>query len=173
MKCPALTLRNRLGSRLGGTGADLADNSAAAAQAAAAGQAVRVDADAGRADAWSDRRLPACPPAQKSAAFGAAQDFARQKRAVPLHRDIEIVLEHQRDHVLHRKVEISRRAPASPGAASWSAWPAPLRAFPDETASGYGPTYFGGGGDWIETSDDWAKMVGTDASRTTAKIFRI
>ena len=115
--------------------------------------------------------------AQKAAALGAPQDFARQERAVALHRDIQIVLQRQRDHVLHRKIEIAaahqrfqprRIDQLGGGTTRFSRW----------KGARSRPTTGGGFGDWMETSladgvrretsEDCAQRAGTGTVASTA-----
>src|ERR1019366_3829655 len=113
-------------------GPDLADDSAAAAEPSTAAQTIPVDADSRRANAGRPGRYRCIHLPQEAAALGAPKHFARQKRAVALHRDIQIVLQRQGDHVLHGKIAI-------PAAESCSAWPLPPPVFPDGRASANAP----------------------------------
>src|SRR4051812_13062741 len=85
-------------------GTDLSHQPAARAESTAAGEAVRIGGDPGRADAGRSDGHRSVDVAQDCAALGAPQNFTGQKRTVALHRDIEVVLQHKRDYILNREI---------------------------------------------------------------------
>src|SRR5476649_2619712 len=73
----------------------------------AAAHSVAVGADARGADTGWSRRHRRVYRTQQAAALGAPQNLPRQEWAVTLHRDIQIILERQGDHVLRRQIEVA------------------------------------------------------------------
>ena len=118
---------------------DLADDSAAAAQPAAAAQAIPVDADSRRAHAGRARRPPVCPPAAEIRRPPRAAELRAPGTgcsAAPRYPGCSPAPARSRPAPKDKDFP---RAPAIPTAASCSASPAPPPVFPDGRASGTAP----------------------------------
>src|ERR1035438_4388658 len=96
------------GIQVGRHRTDLTDNAAARTEAGASGKPVGVDADSGRADACRSGGDGRVHRAEKPATLGPAQYFPREKGTIALHRDVQVVLQHQGNHVLYGQVEVAR-----------------------------------------------------------------